>query len=146
MHRNGSFQVSNNNRNYRTINVGNLTHTEKLMEDDEIKYQSFNYPSQGIIQNDTSFYFIIIIPNDIQLSNGQKQVSLSYFNIDDEKREETNLCFIKKINTTYYNFSCSPRHDIYTNVSSLEIKFEDNINTKKRLRFLDSKKILHSYI
>ena len=140
MHRNGSFQVSNNNRNYRTINVGNLTHTEKLMEDDEIKYQSFNYPSQGIIQNDTSFYFIIIIPNDIQISNGQKQASLSYFSIDDDKRKETNLCFIKKINTTYYNFSCSPRHDINTLVSSLDIKFEDNINTKNRLRFLDSAK------
>ena len=57
------------------------------MEEGTIKYDFFNYPQSSINYDNTSFYFIISIPNEIQLTTEEKQANLSYYSLDDKKRK-----------------------------------------------------------
>lgn len=141
MNRNENFQFSNDGSTYTMYEIEDFSqNTSNLMEEGTIKYDFFNYPQSSINYDKASFSFIISIPNEIQLTTEEKQANLSYYSLDDKKRKEIKKCFIKKIDSTYYNFSCSPTYDISTRIDSLQIKIDNNKNTRRRLSLFDKQK------
>ena len=141
--RTSNFNFSDDNSkdsSFSSIDVYDVTNgTSDLMETESTDYEPFNLENSedSTNKNGSSFSFDINIPNNITNLN-EKKASLSYISINENKRNETNQCSIKKNGNNNYDYKliCSPKHDIYAPFSSIIIKIP--INTQNRLRILQS--------
>ena len=141
--RTSNFNFSDDNSkdsSFSSIDVYDVTNgTSYLMETESTDYEPFKLGNSedSTNKNGSSFSFDINIPNNITNLN-EKKASLSYISINENKRNETNQCSIKKNGNNNYDYKliCSPKHDIYAQFSSIIIKIP--INTQNRLRILQS--------
>ena len=141
--RTSNFNFSDDNSkdsSFSPIDVYDVTNgTSDVMETESTDYEPFNLENSedSTNKNGSSFSFDINIPNNITNLN-EKKASLSYISINENKRNETNQCSIKKNGNNNYDYKliCSPKHDIYAPFSSIIIKIP--INTQNRLRILQS--------
>ena len=141
--RTSNFNFSDDNSkdsSFSSIDVYDVTNgTSNLMETESTDYEPFKLGNSedSTNKNGSSFSFDINIPNNITNLN-EKKASLSYISINENKRNETNQCSIKKNGNNNYDYKliCSPKHDIYAPFSSIIIKIP--INTQNRLRILQS--------
>ena len=141
--RTSNFNFSDDNSkdsSFSSIDVYDVTNgTSDLMETESTDYEPFNLENSedSTNKNGTSFSFDINIPNNITNLN-EKKASLSYISINENKRNETNQCSIKKNGNNNYDYKliCSPKHDINAPFSSIIIKIP--INIQNRLRILQS--------
>ena len=141
--RTSNFNFSDDNSkdsSFSPIDVYDVTNgTSDVMETESTDYEPFNLKNidDSTNKNGSSFSFDINILNNITNLN-EKKASLSYISINENKRNETGQCSIKKKgnNNKDYQLICSPKHDIYAQFSSIIIKIP--INTQNRLRILQS--------
>ena len=140
--RTSNFNFSDDNSkdsSFSSIDVYDVANgTSDLMETESTDYEPFNLENSedSTNKNGSSFSFDINIPNNITNLN-EKKASLSYISFNENKRNDTDQCSIKKNgNNNDYKLICSPKHDIYAPFSSIIIKIP--INAQNRLRILQS--------
>lgn len=140
------FEFSNDNKTFVPYNqLKNLTkNSENLMEKNEIQYVLFSNISEYETNNKTNFSFNIITENEISLIYGESQANLSYIQNENNKKEETIICNISKtyIISKEYKIYCEPKHDINASFSLLKIIIDNEIDTRRRLRFLESSRYI----
>ena len=99
--RTSNFNFSDDNSkdsSFSSIDVYDVTNgTSDLMETESTDYEPFNLKNSedSTNKNGSSFSFDINIPNNITNLN-EKKASLSYISINENKRNETDQCSIKK--------------------------------------------------